>query len=387
MRIALTTNSLLPADREGGPPHSNFYLAKALREIGADARIITTDRNGTGRLSLPLDRWIEREGVPVFYASTRDGAWIRSDSYAAAARDLIAQSDACILSGTFWNYTGLAAFRACRHFDVPYITMPRGLLRPWALRHKGFKKRLYWTLLARRIVTRSSALVAVAGQELQDIAAMGLSVPTYVVPNGAFIEAADDGADLGNFEPGLEPYVLFLGRIHAIKGLDVLLPAFERVAQQRPGLWMVLAGTVDDAYRAQFESMLAANSVRDRIKVLGNVAGAQKARLLAHASVFALASHSEGMPVAVLEALAAGVPAVISTGCNLPEVPAANAGIEVTADAASVAEALSRLLDDPGLRSEQSANARKLAAEQFSWPGIAARMLEICRSIARRRTH
>lgn len=382
MRITLATNSLLPADKEGGPAHSNFYLAKALQGVGVDARILTTDRNGTSRLKVPLDRWIERDGVPVYYASTNDGAWIRSPSYATAAREVIAASDVCILSGIFWNYTGLVASVACRSLGVPYVTMPRGLLRPWALRHKGLKKRLYWTLLAGRIVRNSAALIAVARQELDDIRAMGLAVPTYVIPNGAFTEdVADDDRSKCGVEP--RPYVLFLGRIHAIKGLDILLPAFERVSREQPDLSLVIAGTVDEAYRPQFEKLLAASGARDRIQLIGNIAGSRKSRLLAGATVFALTSHSEGMPVAVLEALAAGLPVVITSGCNLPEVAAAEAGIEVHPDSDAVAAAIGRLLADADLRTRIGSNARKLAAEEFSWDGIARRVLAVCRSVAR----
>lgn len=382
MKLTVATNSLLPADKEGGPAHSNFYLAKALQNAGAQVWIVTTDRNGPQRLDVATDCWTEREGVPVYYSSTRDGAWIRSSSYAKAVRDAVARSDVCIMSGIFWNYTGLVTSNACRKFEVPYLTMPRGLLSPWALRYKGFKKRVYWMLLAERIVRNSAALVALARQELEDIRAVHLNVPTHIIPNGAFVEemsSVDLEGSPGRAAEG--PYILFLGRIHAKKGLDILMPAFERIAQTDPALSLVIAGTVDEGYSRAFEGLLAANTARGRIRLVGNVSGVEKARWLAGASVFALTSYSEGLPVAVLEALSAGVPVVITPGCNLPEVAAAEAGIEVQADVASAAEALARLARDPDLRSKMGSNARKLAHERFSWDGVARRVIEVCQSV------
>lgn len=389
MNIAIATNALLPADKEGGPAYSNFYLARSLAEAGANVRVVTTTRNGPDRLDVPADAWTEREGVPVFYAHTRPGAWMYSRTYAHAIDATVARSDVCIMAGIFWNHTGLAAARACWRHRVPYVTMPRGLLSPWALRHKGLKKRVYWTLLARHIVNGSAALVALAQQEERDIAATGVRRPVHVVPNGAFVDGLA-GAEAGEPAPAameqnpLAPtaeYILFLGRIHPKKGLDILIPAFDRVASSFPGVSLVIAGSVDADYAARFQALLAQSTARARIVLAGNVSGAAKAKLLGGAAVFALTSHSEGLPVAVLEALAAGRPIVLTAGCNLPEVAADDAGIEVALEVDATAQALARLLGDVALRARLGANALRLARESFSWDAVARRMLAICRSV------
>lgn len=136
-----------------------------------------------------------------------DGTWIRSASYRDAVEFAVARSDVCIMSGIFWNYTRLVAARACKRHGVPYITMPRGLLRPWA-QHKGRKKRAYWALLGRRAVKSSSALIALACQELDVIRAVHLAVPAHIVLNGAFVEAMSDAdVDRQWAETDDEPYI------------------------------------------------------------------------------------------------------------------------------------------------------------------------------------
>jgi glycosyltransferase involved in cell wall biosynthesis len=387
MKITIATNSLLPADKEGGPAYCSFYLAKALQAAGAEVRVVTTDRNGSERLAVTLDRWTEREGVPVFYASTGDGAWIRSRTYGSAINAAVERSDVCLMAGIFWNFTGLVAARACVRYRVPYVTLPHGLLSPWALRHKGLKKRVYWHVLAGRVVRRSAAMIALAQQELEDIRCIGLTVPAYIVPNGAFVEelASLETEDRSAGAAAEDRYILFLGRIHAKKGLDILLPAFERISQIDNALSLVIAGTVDEAYSRSFEDLLTANKARGRIRLVGNVSGADKARWLARASIFALTSYSEGLPVAVLEALSAGVPVVITPGCNLPEVAAAEAGIEVQPDVGSAAEALARLTSDALLRAKMGLNAKKLAHERFSWDGVARQVIDVCLSVTTKR--
>jgi glycosyltransferase involved in cell wall biosynthesis len=388
MRIAIATNVLLPADREGGTAHSNFYLAKALRAAGAEVRVVTTDRNGPGRLDVTRDAWTETEGISIFYASTAAGAWIRSASYEDAIRQAVAESDVCILSGVFWNFTGLAAVRACRRYGVPYVTMPRGLLGKRALAHKGLKKKLYWWCLARWLVQGSKGVIALARQELEDIRAAGVGVPGFIVPNGAFVEV-EAGIQAEMTGPGTlkgvpddSRYILFLGRLHPIKGLNILIPAFDKVAKIDPEVLLVIAGSAEPTYSSEVASLLSRAAARDRIRLVGNVSGAQKSRLIARARAFALTSRGEGLPIAVLEALSAGVPVVITPNCNLPEVAAAGAGIEVQPTVESASAGLALILQDEAVREEMAANARRLAIESFSWQGVGERVLQICRSVA-----
>lgn len=386
MKLTLTTNSCVPADREGGPSYATYYLARALQREGCDVQIVTTDRNGSDRLRVRLDTWQEVGGVPVYYAKTSPGAWMYSTTYAAAAREALQDSDACIMPGIFWNYTGLVAWRACRRLDVPYFTIPHGLLSPWALRHKWLKKAVYWQLIARRIVLGSTALLASAEQERLDGQRAGLRLPMYVVPNGGDhldgLHLDDPAAhDVTSHQTGGQRYVLFLGRIHEKKGLDILVPAFCEIARRHADVRLVIAGAVDPAYARTFEALLAASSVRDRIVLTGNVDGPRKAAMLKHAQLVALTSYSEGLPVVALEALGAGTPVVLTPECNLPEVIAAEAGVVVPRVPAEVASAISCLLEDEPRRRRLSANAAALARESFSWTSVAHRVLAICAEV------
>jgi len=389
LSVVLVTNSYYPADQEGGPPFSNRELARSLARAGARVTVLTTDRNGSGRLAGPTDQWVKVDEASVYYARTGRGTWLRSRSFGAAAAQAIRGADVCILSAVFWSYTGLSAWLACRTFGVPYVTYARGFLSPWALGQKSVKKAVYWRLIARRIVNGSKALVALAEQEQRDFARLGLSPPVTIIPNGAHVDetlASDDrgsGARLFDTAAIGGDYFLFLGRIHAKKGLDLLLPAFERCVHAGCDARLVIAGPVDRSYEAEFARLLASCRERERVVVAGTVSGAPKSRLIRAARAFVLSSYSEGLPVAVLEALSVGIPVVITAGCNLPEVAAQHAGVVVDYSAASLAEGMIRVWSDAPLRTALSGNALRLARERFSWDAVGEQAAELCRRVAR----
>ena len=385
----LITNSYYPADQEGGPPFSNRELARSIARTGARVTVLTTDRNGSDRLAGPTDQWTKVDDASVYYARTSAGTWLRSRSFGRMAAQAIRNADVCILSAVFWSYTGLSAWLACRRFGVPYVSYARGFLSPWALGQKSIKKAVYWWLIARRIVNGSKALVALADQERQDFARLALAPPVTIIPNGARVDEAEAGENRGDqaspFDTAMigSDYFLFLGRIHAKKGLDLLLPAFERCIEAGCDAHLVIAGPVDRSYEAEFTRLLANCRVRERVLVAGTVSGAPKSRLIRAARAFVLSSYSEGLPVAVLEALSVGIPVVITAGCNLPEVAAQHAGVVVDYSAASLADGMIRIWSDAPLRSELSGNALRLARERFSWDAVGARAAELCRRVAR----
>ena len=388
LHVVIAANAYFPADKEGGPPFSNRELAEALARAGATVKVVTTDRNGSSRLEVPVNQWTDVGGVHVYYARTRSGSWAWSRDFRTAIRSALRSADVCIMSAVFWNYTGIASWLECRRAGVPYITYVRGLLSSWALRHKGAKKSAYWSLCARRIVDGSKAIVALAEQEAEDLRRIGTRPPVVVIPNGAPRLHVDDEASTAGCDQTIgptahrTPYILFLSRVHPKKGLDILIPAFEAAIARGISARLVIAGPVDPAYSNQFSRMLNSCRVRDRIDVVGSKSGREKASLFTGALAFVLPWYGEGLPVAVLEAMSTGTPVVITPGCNLPEVAASGAGLQVDPSIESLTEGLVRIVEDDQLRAQCISNARKLIEKSFSWDAIARRVIDLCGQIA-----
>jgi poly(glycerol-phosphate) alpha-glucosyltransferase len=157
---------------------------------------------------------------------------------------------------------------------------------------------------------------------------------------------------------------LFLGRLHPRKGVEVLVRAFK--AANVPGARLVIAGP-DDGALASIQPLLD-----ERMIVTGYLAGAARLAALASADVFALPATGEGLSMAALEAMAAGLPVLLSPGCNLPEAGDAGAGLIVPPEVDSLAGALRALLTDPVRRAAMGAAGRTLARDRFTWDAVAA---------------
>lgn len=389
MKLIVCCDAFLPANREGGPPFSTFNLCGSLANQGVEVGVVTTNRNGSGRLRVPTDCWTTYDGIPVWYARSLPGPYYPAPSAARALRELAPQAACLLNSGTLWTHLGYMAWRASARFGVPMVTYLRGLLDPWALAFKPGRKRVYWTLLGRRILRSSAAVVALTEHERETMEKLGVARRIEVIPNGVDVtEFANPPSRSFLVErfPALRDrrYILFLGRIHEKKGLDLVFRALSRLGRHAEHLAVVVAGPVDEAYRKRFERLLDESPLRGQVILTGQVSGAIKAALLRHAEAFTLPSYSEGLPMAVLEALASGCPVVVTRQCNLPEVSHAGAGFEIEPDADALAQALVQILSSRDLRQNMAINAVQLAHDKFDWGTVGARTLDLCRSLTMR---
>lgn len=351
-------------------------LAAAQSSLGHTVRILSYDRpEAAERTARTLS------AIPEFpslrcYCVPRDG--FRERLYAPEARQQLAsilpQVDVVHLHGV-WEPLILASAREAFRQGVPYCLCPHGMLHPWSLQQKRLKKILALRLGYRAMLDRAAFLHVLNEGEMGILSRLGLKAPTAVLPNGVFMEEIDPLPPRGRFRlrhPALEddPFILFLGRLHRKKGLDVLIEAFSRLAAVHPTVRLVVAGP-DDGAQAAVEIAARASGCGQRVHLVGPVYGEEKWAALSDASCFCLPSRQEGFSVAILEALACGVPVVISEECHFPEVADHAAGQVVALSAGAVHQALFRVFSNPGKAHSMGANGRALVLDRFLWPEIA----------------
>lgn len=381
MRVLHVIPSMAP--EWGGPAVAVAGLAGALQKLGVHSEIATTtDRAGGPLLATPhLTRHSFRRGLAA-------RVWAGySRPLAAHLERAIAGFDIVHIHG-IWHFGGLVASRIAKRHDVPYIVSTRGELDGRRLRHKPLKKLLYRALLLDGVLRRADALHAVAAAERDHVARLGLRVPVFVCQNGVDLADFDrfraraDAAFLAQHrELQRRQVVLYMGRIESLKGLDVLAQAFVKVASRRDGVALLVAGGDEDGTLPAVRRTLRQGGVAERAAVVGFLTGSRKSAALACADVFVLSSYSEGFSNAVVEALAAGVPVVISEQCNFPEVASAGAGLVVPAEPDAVAEAIGAILADPDLARRMGRNARRLIEDRYQWSAIAGRMAQRYREV------
>jgi glycosyltransferase involved in cell wall biosynthesis len=180
--------------------------------------------------------------------------------------------------------------------------------------------------------------------------------------------------------PDDEPIILFLSRLHPKKGLDYLIPALAQLVDRR--FTFVLAGAGDPAYEAEPKSLIAANNIQDRTHCLEIVTGELKDLLLQGSDLFALTSYSESFGVSVLEALAAGLPALVTPGVALAElVSQQQLGYVPKLNVSEIANSIQKALEYPDAATKMGDRARNLVLENYTWASIAAKMIDTYRNI------
>jgi glycosyltransferase involved in cell wall biosynthesis len=377
MRVLHVVPSYIPAYRYGGPIHSVHGLCKALAARGHRVDVATTNVDGDSVSDVPVATPVDLDGVQVHYfPSTALRRLYHSPRMDRFMAEGVARWDLVHTHSVFlWPTT--AAARIARGAGKPYVVSPRGMLvRDLIQRRSSLLKKSWIGLFERANIDKAAAVHVTSKVEGDEMLALGLKPRRiFEIPNGYDLPAAKGAVAP---DPGLpDRYVLFLGRISWKKGIDRLLRAMALV----PGLPLVVAGNDDENYWPSMAALASEPGLAGRVHSIGYVEGARKEALLRGATMLALASYSENFGNVVLEAMALGVPVVVTPEVGLaPQVAARGAGLVADGEPARFAEAIARLAGDEALRA-RCAQAALAAAREYSWDSVAARMEDEYRAL------
>jgi glycosyltransferase involved in cell wall biosynthesis len=240
----------------------------------------------------------------------------------------------------------------------------------WDWRKSYARKWLFFHLYLKRVWRRAGAIRFLSEQEASGSAVKWAS-RCSVIPNWVNSSAPVAKWHVLELRRQLEisedaPIILFLGRMTEQKGVAEIVAAFDRLARRRPDSVLVLVGPRDEAYGTKLEQIIARLPSCKSIRVLGPIFDDRRFSLLSTASVFITLSKNEGLPLAVLEALASGLPVVVTQAANLPEIVRYGAGAVVGQEPGRVAAALLTIIENHARRRTMGEQARKLVAECFS---------------------
>ena len=271
-----------------------------------------------------------------------------------------------------WQYPSIAVSKWRRRTGRPVVISTQGMLEPWALANAKIKKCVAALLFERANLT-GAACIQCSASEVAGVRSFGLKNPIAVLANGANIPDLDTRTARPFWLPDDgRRTLLFLGRLHPKKGIRETLDAWALIAARHreiTDLWrLVLVGWGDGNHAGAFLAHARSLGLTD-VLFPGPAYGEDAQGVYAHADAFILASHSEGLPMAVLEAWSHGVPVLMTRECNLNQGFTAGAAIEITTNPAEMARVLVRFLADPDL-SAVGRRGRELVRSQFGWPLI-----------------
>ncbi len=398
MHILYVTHGYKPAYRIGGPIWSVSAVAEGMVARGHRVTVFTTNSNLDEDLDVPVDRPVLVDGVEVWYFRRRDPikkyfwwskyasqsmGFLVAPALAPSMRNLLPSVDIVHTQMPF-VYPTMVAGRLAISASKPLFYNQRGVFHPSRLGYRGLKKRLYIELVEKPIMRRASGLIALTPDEIESYRALGIKTPCHVVPNGIdvaqFRRAPRTASLLALDIKQSDQVILFLGRLHPAKGVDLLVDAFFRVASQHPDAVLVIAGPDERGFSQKIRDQATRQNLAHRIRIPGMVMGDLKIDLLARADLFVLPSMGEGQSIAVLEALASGTPVILSPECNFPVAGEVKAGAVVERNAKLIAQAISLYLSDPALRNAASQAAYNLVRDRFAWPSIVGKLESIYQS-------
>lgn len=375
------------AARDGGPPKACFEMARAVARLGHDVSIFSTNMDGGGELDVPVGQPVLRDGVEHrYFPIGRPRFWGTSWEMARALETKIPEVDVVHMHSLYFFHDWVVG-RVCSRANVPYILRPHGTLDPYIYRRHRWRKAIVEHLFQNRVTRNAAALHFTTEEEGVLARPYGFGVPGVVIPNGLEVDEYESLPGRGGFraghpEIGEGPIVLFLGRLNFKKGLDILVPAFASILKQRPDARLVLAGP-DDGLRAQTEEWVHQHGLTSSVVFTGMVEGKDKLALLADSDLFVLPSYSENFGIAVIEAMASGLPVAVSDKVNIwREISAADAGWVTPVAIEPFEEAMMDALANPEAARRRGQNGRRMVAEKYQWPQIAHRLEQTYRSVA-----
>jgi glycosyltransferase involved in cell wall biosynthesis len=370
VKVLQVVPTLLP--ERGGPARTIPELCRALTALGVEVTLMATHESGR---ALTIDPQAEPYEVHLCSGAERSVRSARSVNRKISSR---ANEFDLVHIHSVWNLISTAAASAALSSGIPYVLAPMGMLSQACLRQSNFvAKRAYAVLRERRTVERAARLHLGSQQELNTLIDGWFQYPKhFIARNGASTPSQlHAGAFRGKFpELRNRKIMLFFGRLHAIKGLDLQLQAFAMLRAKHPDLFWVLVGP-DGGEWSRLSNSIRTLGLNDCVRWTGPLNGEDRFEALLDCDVLVHTSHYENQTMTINEALAVGAPLVITDSVNYPEVEARGAGFVGARNAEALAASIDRLLREPAAANKMRESGRSFASSDLAWSGVAETVL------------
>ena len=374
----------------GGPSKAVLEMVLNLRILGIDAEIATTNDDGLNDLEVSLNKLIDYKGVPVrfFKRASPPISAIREFSYSSSftrwLRRHITDYDVVHVHALFSYCSSVAMFLA-RKRAVPYLVRPIGQLQSWSLQQAKVKKSLYLRAVEKANLESANA-VHFTSQAEQLEANQQFDLAGHVIPLGVdFAERSTLRKEqlLQHFAIAAEGnrfIVLYLSRLHHKKGLELLMQALSRIDDTAFSL--LIAGDGEVRYKKNLSRLSRQLRIAEKCHFLGHVDGQIKDSLLHHSDLYALTSFSENFGISVLEAMATGLPPLISDGVALSKVVGDHKlGLVCSIDVKQIETALRYAFANQKELKAMAERSHRYTKQHFSWPSISKQLKSLYLSL------
>ena len=345
----------------GGPSRSVPMLVRGLAELGVDITLMTIRSENMNTHTL--------EGT-----SAKIKVFDPSVSQSEIARYLKEEHFQLIQIQSMWDWPYHKVMREARKQGIPYIITPRGMLEPWSLSQKKWKKKLAWWLYQRNDVQLSVCVFTTAKMEADHISNLGITTSRAVIPNGIETDSypCKTSVDI------VKKQVLFLSRIHVKKGIEILFDAWKRIHSEFADWQLFVVGNGEAEYIQSLEDRVECLGLKGSIKIVPPVFGNDKILLYHESALFCLPSYSENFGMVIAEAMSCGTPVITTTNCPWKALNETKTGWCVDLSVDNVEYALREALSmNPTELYDMGQKASKLIYDNFDYRSVTRKTLRL----------
>lgn len=345
----------------GGPSRSVPMLVKGLVEFGVDVTLMTIRSKNMNVHAL--------EGTTA-RLKVLEPSFTRKE----ITRYLKDEKFHLIQIQSMWDWPYHKVMVEARKLGIPYIVTPRGMLEPWSLSQKKWKKKLAWWLYQRNDVQKSVCVFTTAKMEAEHVTNLGITTCKAVIPNG--IET--DSYPCKTSVDVVKKQVLFLSRVHVKKGIEVLFEAWKQIHPDYEDWQLLVIGNGEAEYIHSLENRVECLGLKESIKILPPVFGNDKIQIYQESALFCLPSYSENFGMAIAEAMSCGTPVITTTNCPWNILNDTKTGWCIDLNVDNLERALREALSmNPTELYDMGQKASKLIYENFDYRNVTRKTLKL----------
>lgn len=374
MKILQVVDYFKPFWERGGTVRIPYEIALKLTERGHVITVYANGERADSPAKVTQNRPVFVDGMTVYYFKTLSKRFTAKTNidlpYFAPfiVRRHLREFDIVHIH-TYRRMLAVPVWHYARRFRIPYVVQAHGSLSTYFL--KGRQKRLFDKLWGLKILRDAARVIALTADEAEQYRAMGVPENRIeIIPGGIDLKAFENLPPRGTFRTAYgigenERVVLYLGRIHRIKGLDLLVTAFADLCREMKETRLVIVGG-DDGYLQTLQQMVKDFDIGEQVLFTGFLDGDIKLAAYADADVYVLPSVYECFPTTVMEACACGTPVIVTNVCQMAPQIENRVGLAVPPDRQSLRRALSTILTNHEMRARMARSARTVSEDLYS---------------------
>ena len=345
----------------GGPSRSVPMLVKGLAELGVDVTLMTI-RSKNMNIHALEGTTAKLKVLEPSFSRKEIAQYLKSEKFNL------------IQIQSMWDWPYHKVMVEARKLGIPYIVTPRGMLDPWSLAHKKWKKKLAWRLYQRNDVQKSVCVFTTAKMEAEHVTNLGITTCKAVIPNGIETDSypCKTSVDI------VKKQVLYLSRVHMQKGVELLIDAWKRIHSDFADWQLHIVGNGEAEYIHGLENKVKSLGLKDSIKILPPMFGEAKINVYQESALFCLPSYSESFGMAIAESMSCGTPVITTTNCPWEILKETNTGWCVDLRMDNLEYALREALSmNPTELYDMGQKASRLIYENFDYRSVTRKTLRL----------